>query len=236
MRVEPRIVFEQVIDAARSRGVSEVEAIIASDSNALTRFANNEIHQNVAEQCSYVSVRPVLDGRTARATTNRLDAEAIHRVVEQAIVITRLTAPDPDLLPLATPVATPVPLLARWFEETARATPADRARDAAAAISVAQQAGQTAAGTCSTGESVFAILNSRGLALEHRETMARFSITAMAPDSSGWAKAGACRYGSVDPFSLAKSAMRKAELSRAPRELPAGRYTVVLEPAAVLDL
>ena len=30
--------------------------------------------------------------------------------------------------------------------------------------------------------------------------------------------------------------MRKARLSREPREVEAGRYTVILEPAAVLDL
>ena len=35
---------------------------------------------------------------------------------------------------------------------------------------------------------------------------------------------------------LARSAARKAAGSRDPRELPAGRYTVILEPAAVLDL
>jgi hypothetical protein len=33
-------------------------------SDALTRFANNTIHQNVAEQSLTVSVRAVLDGRT----------------------------------------------------------------------------------------------------------------------------------------------------------------------------
>jgi predicted Zn-dependent protease len=40
----------------------------------------------------------------------------------------------------------------------------------------------------------------------------------------------------LDPVALARSAARKATLSRAPRELPPGRYTAILEPAAVLDL
>jgi predicted Zn-dependent protease len=40
----------------------------------------------------------------------------------------------------------------------------------------------------------------------------------------------------LDPLALAESAARKAAESRDPRELPAGRYTVILEPAAVLDL
>jgi hypothetical protein len=50
---------------------TEVEIGVVSD--ALTRFANNTIHQNVAEQVLTVSVRTVLDGRTARATTNKTD-------------------------------------------------------------------------------------------------------------------------------------------------------------------
>jgi predicted Zn-dependent protease len=66
--------------------------------------------------------------------------------------------------------------------------------------------------------------------------MARFSITAMAADSSGWAKASACRVRDLQPSQLARQAVQKAAASRAPRELPPGRYTVILEPAAVLDL
>ena len=50
---------------------TEVEIGVVSD--ALTRFANNTIHQNVAEEVLTVSVRTVLDGRTARATTNQTD-------------------------------------------------------------------------------------------------------------------------------------------------------------------
>ena len=77
----------------------------------------------------------------------------------------------------------------------------------------------------------------RRLGAEHRETMARFSITAMAADSSGWAKASACDHRALDPVGAGAIAPRKRRPARAsPRELPAGRYTVILEPAAVLDL
>ena len=46
---------------------------------ALTRFANNTIHQNVAEENYGVSVRTVFGGRTARATTNKFDDESLKR-------------------------------------------------------------------------------------------------------------------------------------------------------------
>ncbi len=227
-------IFDQVVDAARVLGVTEVEAILASDSSALTRFSNNAIHQNVSERNAQLSVRAVIGGRTARASTNRLDREAIRGVVEQAIAITRLTESDPELQPLAGPAA--YPEVHRWFESTASATPAGRARAVAEAIGAVESAGQTAAGIYSTEESSFALLNSHGVNARHRETIARFSITAMAGDSSGWAKAGACDLRNLNPLELARTAARKSSQSSAPRELPAGRYTVILEPAAVLDL
>jgi PmbA protein len=70
----------------------------------------------------------------------------------------------------------------------------------------------------------------------HCETMAQFSITAMAADSSGWAKASACDLAAIDTAGLARRAAHKASASASPRELTPGRYTVILEPAAVLDL
>src|SRR5581483_3109427 len=89
-RAECSRIFQQVVDAARPWGVKDVEATIAAGAHALTRFANNTIHQNVAERTSYLSVRAVIDGRTARATTNAMDAASIRAVVEQAIAITKL--------------------------------------------------------------------------------------------------------------------------------------------------
>jgi predicted Zn-dependent protease len=58
----------------------------------------------------------------------------------------------------------------------------------------------------------------------------------MTDDSSGWAKATAAAHGDVNPASLARRAAIKARLTRTPRQAEPGAYTVVLEPAAVLDL
>jgi len=226
--------FQQVVDAARALGVSEIEAIVSEETQSLTRFANNAIHQNVSERSTQLSVRPVIEGRTARATTNRLDRDGIRDVVAEAVAITRLNESDADLPPLAGPAE--VPDLERYFEATAQATPDERAQAVAEAIRAVSGEGQTAAGIYSTDATRFELYNSRGVSASYRESMARFSITALADDSSGWAKASSCDLRGLDPVALARSAARKAAGSRDPRELPAGRYTVILEPAAVLDL
>lgn len=226
--------FGIVERSARSLGVSDVEALFGGHFGALTRFANNTIHQNVAEQDAWLSVRVAFDHRTARATTNRFDAESILRAVNQALTLARSAAPNPDLLALAEPA--PISEVRRFDPATAEATAEHRGRTVAEAIRVVESAGQTAAGIYSTGQSVEAIFNSRGVEAWHAETMAQFSITAMAADSSGWAKASAVSCDSMDPLSLARSAAEKARLSRNPEGIAPGRYVVILEPAAVLDL
>src|ERR1700678_1762075 len=78
----------------------EVEVLFSGGKFALTRFANNTIHQNVAEENYSVSVRAALGGRTARASTNKLDDESLRRVVAVSEELAEVQHPDPDLLPM----------------------------------------------------------------------------------------------------------------------------------------
>ena len=68
-------------------------------------------------------------------------------------------------------------------------TPAQRAAGVADAIRVVEAQGQIAAGIYSTAQNVEVLMNSRGLFRYYFDTLTQFSITAMAGDSSGWAKA-----------------------------------------------
>src|SRR3989304_3994065 len=81
----------------------ETELLIGGGASALTRFANNTIHQNVAEAGYSLSVRTVYGQRTARATTNKFDSESLRRVVAESASLARQQQPDPELLPLPGP-------------------------------------------------------------------------------------------------------------------------------------
>ena len=164
---------------------TEVEIGVVSD--ALTRFANNTIHQNVAEQSLSVSVRTVLDGRTARATTNKTDDDSLRRVVETSKTLARSQPRNPGLLPMPGPQK--YGKVSRYFENTAHATPADRARAVARVAEMAEKNKQTAAGIFSTGVVQSAIANGRGLFASHRQTRAEFSITIL--ESLRWPAAPA---------------------------------------------
>jgi predicted Zn-dependent protease len=181
----------------------EVEAQIYGGHSALTRFANNTIHQNVAWENVVVSVRTAFGTRTARATTNKVDDESLKRVVEASESLAKIQHPDADLLPIPS-AAESAPVAqspSRRFEQTAAITPADRADGVAKIVDVAKRHNLTTAGIFSTAETVEGIFNSRGLSHWHTQTAAE-----------------------------------KAAQSAAPREIPAGKYTVILEPAAVLDM
>ncbi|PYY11139.1 MAG: hypothetical protein DMG61_19960 [Acidobacteria bacterium] len=215
----------------------EVEAIIAGGHSALTRFANNTIHQNVAEEAYVISIRVALDGKTARATTNRLDDESLKRAVQSAEQIARVQESDPDLLPAPSAAeAGKENSVQRHFGATAAIKPEDRAAAVEQIVSVAKQHKQTTAGVYSSSESMEALLNSRGLMKIHRQTSSEISITMLASDSSGWQKANSPNVSNLQPKRLAEIAAEKASQSIHPREVPPGKYTVVLEPAAVLDL
>src|SRR5690348_16796895 len=118
---ELRRLVERIL---RFSDADETEVEIDAGVDALTRFANNTIHQNVAEQTLSVSVRTVFDGRTARATTNKTDDESLRRVVESSSVLARSQPKNPHLLPMFG--SRKYTKVQRYFEDTAEATPQDR--------------------------------------------------------------------------------------------------------------
>src|SRR5882724_3674609 len=219
--------------------VAELEIIFSSTNYALTRFANNTIHQNVAELNEVASIRVAFDGKTARATTNRFDDEGLKRAVQSAENIAKFQEPDADHLPLAKAGETKTEAAAlpsRWFAGTAAITPDQRADVVGKIVAVAKKNKLVTAGIYSSSEGAEAIVNSNGLNVFHKQTLVEVSITMLGDNSSGWQKANSPDIANVDAVGLAEIAARKAVESGSPREMPPGKYTVILEPAAVLDL
>jgi len=216
----------------------EIEVLFYGGRSALTRFANNTIHQNVAEENVGISVRTAFDGRTARASTNKIDDEGLRRVVQASENLARVQHSDPDLLAMAGPsdnrqsAGRP----SRHFEQTASITPKERAEGVERIVSIAEKNKLTTAGIFATSETFEGIFNTRGLSDWHTQTSSEISVTMLGGDSSGWQKANAPNVDQLDPISLSQVAAEKALRSNHPREIPAGKFTVILEPAAVLDI
>lgn len=231
---ELRRIIDTGLRLAETSDADETEVHVDQTSSALTRFANNAIHQNVAEHGLTVSIRTVVDQRTARATTNRLDEDSLRSTIEAALSLAHTQPKNPRVLPV--PGKQRYRSLHRFVKQTAALTPEDRARAVRRACELAVKRGQVAAGIFSSAQSQTALGNSAGLFAAYRDTHAVFSITMQEESATSWAKANFASVLDMDPQKLAQRASEKAHQAMNPSELTPGRYTVILEPAAVLDL
>ena len=201
---------------------------------SLTRFANNEIHQNVAARSAAVSVRVGVGRRWGTASTNDLSDGGVQKAVAQASEIAQ-ALPDSDrYLPLLAP-ATPQSV-GGYDIDTAEYGPMQRAAEVRTITGKAADAGLTAAGAFRTGAHGTAVANSEGLFVYHAGTTADLMAVVMDDDASGHAGQLSTRVGDIDAEAVADEAAAKAIAGRAPRSLPPGDYEVVLEEFAVSDM
>src|SRR5260370_34336723 len=172
---EVRGIVDTVLRIAKSIGVAETEVHVDESISALTRFANNAIHQNVAEHTVNVSVRTQVDQRTARATTNRTDEDSLRAAIEASLSLAHSQPKNPHLLPL--PGKQRYRGVNRFIKQTAALTPEDRARAVRRARDLAIKNGQTAAGIFSSAQAQNAMGNSRGLFAAYHDNHSVFSFT-----------------------------------------------------------
>ena len=121
--------LQQALDLS---GVDEVEAYLSGQDLALTRFANNAIHQNVVHGDAQLNIRAVIAHQQGRATTNDLSDSGIARAREEARSNALLMPEDPDFQGLPSP-RTSV-MIAAYDEATAGCSPEDRAEVAGFAV------------------------------------------------------------------------------------------------------
>jgi len=216
----------------------ETEVVFFGLEERLTRFANNVIHQNVAERDAVVVVRAAVGKCIGVATTNDLSDAGLERVAEAATAACggdpRGRPEDPDYPGLPEPMA--VDPVAAFDERTAAYAPADRARDVGQVCRRAEEAGVSASGAFRTAVHEFAVVNSLGLFAYHPATIADLTTVVMTDDSAGYAAGASWKVEEVDVVGLGREAIRRALRGRNPQPLEPGVYPVVLEPHAVGDI
>ncbi len=210
------------------------EAIFSFKENSLTRFAHNCVTQNVSRGEASVSVRVIDNGRMGRASSNRMELQSLTELPRTALEAAEVQRePDPELP--SPPGPAEYQEMEAFFKSTAECTPGQRAAGISRAVKVCGSEGLSAAGIYTTGESAIAVANSKGVFAYHRGTSAEFSVSATDGDASGWAECITGDAEKIDAEQVARTAARKARLSRNPRSIEPGEYTVILEPAAVVE-
>ncbi|WP_163511126.1 TldD/PmbA family protein [Fodinicola acaciae] len=217
---------------------AEADVSVTTTTQALTRFANSVIHQNVSETGTELSLRVHVNGRTASASqTVSGDDAPVSALAERAVAACQVLPPDPGWPGLTS--SGKLEHSGNFDEETGYAAPAVRADMVRAFIDGAD--GLPAAGYCQTSAVARTYLNTAG-----HEVSAAFSEStvdgiARAPreDGSfadGVAKLTAVRLTDIDPAALGATAAAKAHASVRPVSLPPGHYPVVIEPSAGAQL
>jgi predicted Zn-dependent protease len=215
----------------------QTEAVVIAGEEQLTRFANNEIHQHVAETDVTVRVRAIRGQQIGVAVSNDLSEQGLQHVVASAVAISDRQAANPDFRSLPEPQAYPKGTRPAdgWVEATATCTPQQRADAVGTIVRMADEQGLVAAGAFATATQEIAVANSLGVWAYHTGTSAELNSVVMG-EASGWAAASSRDVGVIDAEALGREAVSKALRSRNPQPLAPGTYPVVLEPYAVSEM
>lgn len=233
---DPLALAEALLGHAEREGATEAEVLLSADSSALTRFANSEIHQNVAETNVSLNLRFVVGRRVGVASSGRTDDQGLRRLAATAAAIARNVEELEDWagLPEPRPIRD---LPFAQAQGTAEATPEFRAQAARAVIAAADEAGVVAFGSFSTGAETTVVANSKGLRARQERTASQLVTVHMGPDGgSGYAEAAATDATTIDAAALGREAAAKARSTSNAIAVPPGDYPVVLEEYAVVDI
>ncbi|HEX2076382.1 MAG TPA: TldD/PmbA family protein [Longimicrobium sp.] len=214
----------------------EARVNINSGSEGNTRFAVNQVSTSGDAYDANITVTSAFGRKVASATTNRFDDESLRQVVQTSERLARLVPEDPEYLGELPPQEyLPVE---PFFDSTANLTPEQRARAVMEVTAPAQRQNLISTGFLAHFTGSNTVANRKGLFGYARATGISFTTTVRTPDGtgSGWAGGGENDVGLMNFAELGERAIRKAELSRNPRAVEPGEWTVILEPTAVANL
>jgi PmbA protein len=222
--------------ALRTSDADQTEIVTVTNNSALTWYAENTIHQNVAEHDAQIQVRAIVGKKVGSASTTDCTPDGLALVVRQAGQAARLMPDNPDFagLPLPQPLATGS--IGGWVAATAAAEPGERVLAVRRIIERSEREALRAAGTYRTQDSELAVVSSTGVAAYHQSTVAELKAVIMGDDSSGYGLMSSPDVGDIDPTAIGEQAVRTAVETRHPGEVEPGAFDVVLSPFAVAEL
>ena len=230
---EASTLLKKVVALSKS---DDCEASLSGGHTGNLRFARNTVSTSGGADTLSLAIQSSFGKKTGTATINEFDDASLEKVVRRAEELARLAPENPEYVEFVGPQKFLEP--ASFSETTAKLTPDDRANAAAASLKVCRDQGMTGAGFLEDSSNFSAIANTRGLAGYQRQTDVNFSVTTRTADGKG-SGYGLCDFNDaakLDTAAVTTVAARKAARSREARAIEPGKYTVILEPAAGIDL
>ena len=200
------------------------------------RYARNTVSTAGHQSNQSLAVVSSFGKKSGTATIDEFDDESLEKVVRRSEELAQLSPENPEYMEPLGPQTYDKSIT--YVDATANVTPEYRAEVAANSIKPAAEQDVTAAGFLDDGAGFSAMLNSNGLFAYNKSTNVDFTVTMRTNDGtgSGWVTRD---YNDITKFDAEEAsgiAIDKAVMSREARAIEPGRYTVILEPAAVSDL
>ena len=200
------------------------------------RSARNSISTAGAVDNVSLAVESRFGKRSGTATCNEFDEASLRRCVQRAEEIARLAPESPEYMPFLGP---------QQYQESGKAfaaataaiDPDYRARQIGASTALCDQRKVSSAGFLKDSAGFVAKRNSKGLEAYQQFTNVEFSVTVRTPDGtgSGYAAADYTDASKFDAGRLTRVAAEKASSSMKARAIEPGKYTVILEPNALVS-
>lgn len=200
------------------------------------RYARNSVTTAGLTENTSMTISSSFGKRTGTTQLNEFSDRAIEGAVQRAEELARLAPENPEFMPPLDPQE--YVKSNGWFEATAKISPEERARWAASSITPAKAKACTAAGYLEDNAGFTALLNSKGLFSYYDATSVNFSVTVRTDDGtgSGYVTRDENDISRLDIAAASAIALEKAVASRDARAIEPGKYTVILEPEASVEL
>mgnify|MGYP001116992882 CR=1 FL=1 len=200
------------------------------------RYARNSVSTSGESDNLGLSVTAVFGKRSGTATINEFDDASLEKTVRRAEEIARLAPENPEYMPMLGPQT--YLETGTYAESTAKINPEFRAQAAFDSIDPCKKKNLTAAGYMEDTTGFAAIGNSKGLFGYNKSTNVDFSITVRTADGtgSGYANPDVTDISKLSTKAATEIAMQKALASVNAKALEPGKYTVILEPTASVEL
>ena len=231
---EARQISDRLIDSSHADSCTiSIEG--AEDTHL--RFAQNSATTNGSHSLVRTTIESNIGGRAGSVTVTGFDEDQLKAAQVRSEAIARLAPVNPEFMPPLGPQHY-VEGGASFDPPTAIERPAALAAAIGDVISEAVDRAVDVAGYAIVGRNSAAFATSAGLFAYERGTRTEFTVTARNKTGtwSGWSGKAETRFDRLHIASLGRRAIDKASQVQTPIELDPGKYTVILEPAAVADL
>jgi predicted Zn-dependent protease len=214
----------------------ETQVVLTGGDRANVRFARNSVTTSGASSGYSLAIIAKFGQKVGTVTASEFSDASLQRAARNAEEIARLSPDNPEAMPALGPQT--YPAVKAFFDDAASATPDWRAGAVRVALDISKEKDVVSAGFVETSAQIQAVATSKGQFAYDRVTAADYNLTARTQDGtgSGWASKSFNQLGLLDPRSLAAAAIDKAARSHNPTAIEPGKYTVVLEPAASVEL